>query len=79
MRTDRLRAVLIALLAAAAVLAVVGRKLDAAWVVWLSYAPFFVAVVLLVDARRRIARRRHDARVFDREAKTSETRTRPDE
>ncbi len=79
MRTERLRVVLIALLAAAAVLAAVGHKLDALWVVWLSYAPFVVAVVLLMDARRRTAQRRRAARVFDREAKTSETRTRPDE
>jgi hypothetical protein len=80
MRTDRVRAGMIALLVVAAVLSAVGHKLHASWVVWLSYAAFLGAVFLFLDARRRLARRRRGAgSVFDREAKTGETGPRPDE
>lgn len=80
MRTDRLRAAMIGLLAVAAVLSAIGHKTNTGWVVWLAYAAFLGAVCLFLEARRRLARRRrHAATVFDREAKTGETRTRPDE
>jgi uncharacterized protein (DUF58 family) len=72
MRFGDLRLRLIALLALAAVLSAVGNKLDARWLVALSFALFAVAVFLIMRARR-------GARVFDREAKTGETRTRTDE
>jgi hypothetical protein len=72
MRFGDLRLRLIALLALGAVLSGAGNKLHARWLVALSFAAFAVAVFLILRARR-------DARVFDREAKTNETRTRTDE
>jgi hypothetical protein len=70
-RRDRVRAWLILLLLAAAVLSVVGNKTHARWLVSLSFLVFAVAAILIVRTRR--------ARVFDREAKTDENRTRSDE
>ena len=65
MSVDRLRAILIALLAAAAVLGVVGHKTHSPWVVWLSYVCFFVAVGTYFRWRQRLR-----ARVLAREDKT---------
>ena len=79
MRMDRLRAAMIALLAAAAVLSAIGHKTNTDWVVWLAYAAFLAAVCLFLEARRRLARRRRAGLRFDREANTGETGTRPDE
>jgi HAMP domain-containing protein len=70
---------MIALLAVAAVLSVVAKKANSPWIGWLSFVAFIGAVFLYVDWRRRIAARRRTDRVFDREAKTDETRTGPDE
>jgi hypothetical protein len=78
MRANTLRYWLIGLLVAAAVVSVVGKKANSPFVGWVSFAIFLCAVVLYVRWRRAaLAERR--ARVFDREAKTSdETGTRPD-
>ena len=79
MRADRLRFILIALIAVAAVLSVVGKKSDSPFIAWLSFAVFLCAVFLYCSWRQEV-RRARAARVFDREAKTSdETRTSPDE
>jgi hypothetical protein len=78
MSASRLRYLLIALLAVAAVLSVVGSKTGSHAVGALSVAAFLGAVVLYANWRRQVAARRR-GRVFDREAKTSETRTRTDE
>ena len=65
MSADRLRVILIALLAAAAVLGVVGHKTDSPWIVWVSYVCFIVALVFYFRWRQQIR-----ARVLDREEKT---------
>ena len=78
MSRNRVRNGMIGLLAVAAVLSVVGKKLNAPWIGWISFAAFLGAVFLYVSWRREVAARRR-AMVFDREAKTDETRTRPDE
>jgi uncharacterized membrane protein YfcA len=79
MSANALRAWLIATLVVAAVISVVGKKADSAFVGWLSFAVFLCAVVLYVSWRRTAARERR-ARVFDREAETNdETRARPDQ
>jgi hypothetical protein len=75
---NRLRYWLIVTLAVAAVLSVVGNKANSPFIGWLSFAVFLGAVVLYVTWRRTAMRERR-ARVFDREAKTDETRTRPDQ
>jgi hypothetical protein len=70
MRADTLRVCLIAVLAAAAVAA---RFSD-----WGAFALFLCATALFLRWRRTaVAERR--ASVFDREAKTDETRTRSDQ
>jgi uncharacterized membrane protein YfcA len=79
MRADRLRLYLIVVLAAAAVLSVVGNKLDSPFLGWVSFAVFLGALTLYVTWRRAAIKERR-GRVFDREAKTTdETRTRPDQ
>jgi hypothetical protein len=78
MSRNRVRYGMIGLLAVAAVLSVVGKKLDSPLVGWLSFVAFAGAVFLYVTWRRQVAARRR-ATVFDREAKTDETRTGPDE
>jgi uncharacterized membrane protein YfcA len=76
--SNRLRLLLIGVLVVAAILSVVGKKADSAFVGWLSFAIFIGAVALYVAWRRAaIAERR--ARVFDREAKTDENRARSDQ
>jgi len=75
---ERVRVTLIALFAIAAVLNVTGNETGARPVVILSYVCFFAGVLVFMNWRRRLAQTRR-ARVFDREAKTDETRTRPDE
>jgi uncharacterized membrane protein YfcA len=78
MSANALRAYLIAALVVAAVISVVGKKADSAFVGWLSFAVFLCAIVLYVSWRRAALRERR-ARVFDREAETTdETRARPD-
>jgi uncharacterized membrane protein YfcA len=79
MRADRLRLYLIVVLAAAAVLSVVGNKLHSPFLGWVSFAVFLGALTLYVTWRRAAIKERR-GRVFDREAKTTdETRTRPDQ
>jgi uncharacterized membrane protein YfcA len=78
MSANRLRAILIGALVVAAVVSVVGNKAGSPWLGWLSFAVFLCAIVLYVTWRRAALRERR-ARVFDREAKTDETRTRPDQ
>jgi hypothetical protein len=78
MSPNRLRGVLISLLAVAAVLSVVGKKMGSPFVGWLSFAFFIVAVFLYASWRRTLAQERR-ARVFDREAKTDETGTGTDQ
>jgi peptidoglycan/LPS O-acetylase OafA/YrhL len=69
---------LIGVLVLAAALSVVGNKSHSHFVGWVSFATFLCAVVLYVTWRRTALKERRD-RVFDREAKTDETRTRPDQ
>ena len=79
MRADRLRIYLIVVLTVAAVISVVGKKVDSPFVGWISFAVFIGAIFLYATWRRTAAAERR-ARVFDRESKTSdETRTRPDQ
>jgi uncharacterized membrane protein YfcA len=78
MSANRLRAILIGALVVAAVVSVIGNKASSPWLGWLSFAVFLCAIVLYVTWRRTALRERR-ARVFDREAKTDETRTRPDQ
>jgi uncharacterized membrane protein YfcA len=78
MRADRLRLVLIGALVVAAIVSVIGNKADSPWLGWLSFAVFLGAIVLYVSWRRAALQERR-GRVFDREAKTDETRTRPDQ
>jgi hypothetical protein len=74
----RLRAALILVLAAAAVVSVVGKKADSPAVGWVSFLLFLVAVALYFQWRRAVHAAR--GRVFDPEAKTTdETRARPDQ
>jgi Na+/proline symporter len=75
---SRLRAFLIGVLALAALISVIGNKTGSAWIGWVSFVAFVCAVALYV-AWRRAALQERRARVFDREAKTNETRTRPDQ
>ena len=78
MRANRLRLILILVLAAAAVLSVVGNKAKSPFVGWLSFAVFLCAIVLYLTWRRAAMAERR-GKVFAREAKTDETRTRPDQ
>jgi len=72
---NRLRAILILTLVAAAIISVVGKKADSPLIGWLSFALFIAGVALYFAWRRAVA-----ARVFDREAKTTdETGARPDQ
>ena len=77
MRAATLRLWLIAVLAVAAVVSVVANKADSPFVGWISFALFLTAVVMYFQWRR-TAREERRARVFDRESKTHEDRTRPD-
>jgi hypothetical protein len=77
---DRVRFGMIALLAVAAVLSVVGKAFNLVWVGQISFLAFLGAVGMYVAWRRQVAaRRRADSLVLDSEAETDETRTGPDE
>ena len=78
MPAKSLRLYLIGVLALAAMLSVLGNKSHSAILGWLSFAAFLCAVALYFTWRRAAVRERR-GRVFDREAKTDETRTRPDQ
>jgi uncharacterized membrane protein YfcA len=74
-----LRLLLVAALAVAAVVSVIGKKASSPLIGWVSFALFLCALGLYAGWRRAAARERR-ARVFDREAKTTdETRARPDQ
>ncbi len=73
-----LRFYLIGVLVLAAVTSVAGNKSHSPLLGWASFAVFLCAVVLYFGWRRAALRERR-GRVFDREAKTDETRTRPDQ
>ena len=79
MQANVLRIYLIAALAIAAVISVIGNKAHSAFIGWLSFVVFLCALVLYVSWRRAALRERR-GRVFDREAKTiDETGTRSDQ
>jgi hypothetical protein len=78
MRARTLRLWLIGLLVAAAVISFAGSRTDNHVVSSVGFAVFLGAVCLYAVWRREVAHERA-ARVFDREAKTDETRTRPDQ
>jgi hypothetical protein len=69
MRPNTIRWLLIALLAVAAVLSVVGNKLSSPFIGWVAFAFFFVAVFLYFRWRRAL----HNVR------KANETRSRTDQ
>jgi uncharacterized membrane protein YfcA len=78
MRAHALRLWLIAILVVAAIVSVVANKANSPFLGWLSFAVFLCALVVYVRWRKAaLAERR--ARVFDSEAETDETRTRPDQ
>jgi hypothetical protein len=79
MRADPLRWWLIGILAAAAVISVIANKTHSPFLGWVSVAAFLVAVYVYFRWRRTALAERRAGRVFDREAKTDETRTRPDQ
>jgi hypothetical protein len=79
MKANTLRVYLIAALAVAAVISVIGNKRHSPFIGWLSFVVFLCALVLYVSWRRAALRERR-GRVFDREAKTTdETGTRSDQ
>jgi uncharacterized membrane protein YfcA len=78
MRQQQVRWSMVGLLAAAAVLSVVGKAMNDKFIGWLAFVCFIGSVFLYMDWRRRVAATRR-AKVFDRKAKTDETGTSPDE
>ena len=78
MPAKTLRVYLIAALVLAAALSVSATSRSSAILGFASFAAFLCAVALYF-AWRRAALRERRGRVFDREAKTDETRTRPDQ
>jgi Na+/proline symporter len=80
MRADRLRLYLILVLVVAAVVSVVANKSRSAFVGWISFVVFVGALLLYITWRRTAIKERR-ARVFAREAKTTddEDRTRTDQ
>jgi uncharacterized membrane protein YfcA len=77
MRAAALRLWLIGILVVAGIVSLVANKADSPFLGWVSFAVFLCAVVLYVRWRgAALAERR--GRVFDRESKTDEDRTRPD-
>ena len=78
MQAGALRIWLIGLLALAGIVSVVANKADSPWIGWISFVLFIGSIVLYFHWRR-TAREERRARVFDREAKTDETRARSDQ
>lgn len=75
MSAQRLRLLLLGLVAVALVLSIAAQKADSQVIGWLSFVVFAAAVAVYFSWRRALR-----ARVFDREAKTpDETRARPDQ
>ena len=79
MQAKELRLWLIGLLAVAGIVSVVANKANSRFLGWLSFAVFIDGLVLYVRWRRAALAERRADRVFDPEAKTDETRTRPDQ
>ena len=79
MRADTLRWRLIGTLVVAAVISAVANKAHSVILGWVGLAVFLVAVWMYLQWRRTALAERRAASVFDREAKTDETRTRPDQ
>ena len=75
---NRLRVLLIGLIVVAAVVSFIGNSTDSRVLNALGFLVFLGAVMLYAIWRRTV-RQERAARVFDREAKTDETRTRPDQ
>ncbi len=77
MKANRQRYELVATLILTAVITAIGTQSHNAFVGWIGFALLLASITLFVRWRRTaLAERR--ARVFDREAKTDETGTRPD-
>ncbi len=72
MTADRLRRLLIVLLAVTGATSFVANKAGERWLGIFSFTLFLVAVLVYAQWRRK-AREERSARVFDREAKTDET------
>jgi uncharacterized membrane protein len=75
---QRVRVLLIVLIAIAAVINFFATREHSRALGGASFLVFLVAVMLYAYWRR-VVRRSRDGRVFDREAKTDETRTRADQ
>ena len=78
MSSTRLRIWVIALIVVAAVISFVGNRSDSKVINAIGFGVFLGAVFLYAYWRRAV-RNERAARVFDREAKTDETRTRADQ
>lgn len=79
MSANRLRYTLIGILAVAAVVSVVARKVGSPLVGWGSFALLLCAIVVYLRWRRLVLEQRRGS-VFARESKTDdETRPRPDQ
>ena len=78
MSANRLRLLLIGLIVVAAVVSFVGNSSGSRVLNGLGFL-VFLAAVMLYAVWRRTVRRERAGRVFDREAKTDETGTRPDQ
>jgi hypothetical protein len=77
-RSNRLRYELIAVLAVAAIVSGIGNAVHQPLVGWAGFAVFLCALVMYARWRR-VAMAERRGRVFDSEAETDETRTRPDQ
>jgi uncharacterized membrane protein YfcA len=77
-RAAQLRIWVIGLIVAAAVISFIGNRADSKVINAIGFG-IFLAAVLLYAYWRRAVRNERAARVFDREAKTDETRTRSDQ
>ena len=78
MSAQRVRVLLIGLIAVAAVLNFFATRNNSRLLGGASFL-VFLAAVMLYAYWRRVVRQQRTARVFDREAKTDETRARPDQ
>jgi uncharacterized membrane protein YfcA len=78
MTAARLRLCVIGLIVVAAVVSFFGNRADNKILNAIGFGAFLGAVLLYAYWRRAV-RQERAARVFDREAKTDETRTRPDQ
>jgi uncharacterized membrane protein YfcA len=77
-RAAQLRIWVIGLIVAAAVISFIGNRADSKAINAIGFG-IFLAAIFLYAYWRRAVRNERAARVFDREAKTDETRTRSDQ